>query len=312
MYHIKSVIPMIVDCGGEQVLDNSLKSIDIDDITGITLKCYPLVSTYNGKSVIPNMIMLKDGDIKNCDLYSVTRYPNNHTEIAINAFCINNSQIIDSQKGTIVNSKKTIEVLSSSTSTIVIKNGDSIMHHQMNALVKYKKGIEIEGVIYLFFEDMTSDGYVYAKIKDNVFESKKAKDLQITAQKITCLCPYNDMAKQAKYVEITLQKNISVNEKTVYQNSSPTLVSDTRLVPYAFLEAVKQGNIKLARYYLSSQMNEKLKDSSIKGFFGNFLKVKQDMYNDCVCIICKEEDYYLAKDFVFDFENDKISNINEV
>lgn len=312
MYHIKSVIPMIVDYKGEQILDNSLKSIDIDDINDITLKCYPLVISYKGKKTLPNMIRLKDDEIKNCDLYSVTQYPNNHTEIAVSAFCINNSPIIDSQKGTILNSKKTIEVLSSISSTIVIKNGDSIMHHEISTLVKYKKGVEIDGVLHLFFEDMTSDDYVYANIKNNVFDSKKATDLQITAQKITCLCPYNDMAKQAKYVEVTLQKGLSITEKTVYQNGAPALVNDTRLIPYAFLEAVKQNNIKLARYYLSPQMNEKLKDTSIKGFFGNFLKVKQDMYNDCTCLIYKEDNFYVAKDFVFDFENDKISNINEV
>lgn len=301
---------MLIDNGSEHLLETIKDEITQDILDGV-YKCYPLQEKYKNKKTLPNIILLKENNLINTSNYIVTHYPNNHTEILIKPFTINDQNILDTQKLSIQNSKKSLEVLSSSYSTITIKENGNIQYFTLDTNIKVKKAIDIGGTIHIFASDLTLGTNAYIIIKGNNYTYKRVENLNISTTKIECLCPHYDMAKQASLITFNLKES-KFNQKLVYINNSPKLETNDALLPYALLEAIEKDNIKLARHYLSNDINAKLTDNALKSFFGTFINISYDPYNDKLCLVYKEANCYTCKDFDFVVQNGKICDINEL
>lgn len=311
MYHIKAKSPMLIENEQPVYLQSSLDSINTETLDCV-LKCYPLEEYYLGKKTLPNIIKLTSL-VHNTQTIKVIKYPNNHTEILITPFTLDPSTIINEEKTSILNSKAMLNIdVFEKSSILKIKDNDKLFYHSLTFPAKSKKAIKLNNKYYIILENVLTNNSYILIAENGKIACKKISSLELLQNKITCLCPNNDMSKSATIFCITLGQKPMLEEKTVYINNNPGIVHDKKLIPYAFLEAVQINNFNLARHYITKEMSEKLSDNNIKAFFGNFINISQDCYNDALCLIYDKQECFEAKDYIFDFEDNKISNINEL
>lgn len=309
MLHIKSNTPALIVVNKEYLIKNSTQDIPFPD-QNLIIKYYPLDRQINGKIAIPSVVKIDLLNLKNCDDFSVTKYPNNHIEITLKPFLLSNNLRLNTTLQRIENSQKSIEIYTSKTTTFCIKNSENYSYFELPFIATFICGIEIKGVLHLFFKEESSP--IYALIKDEkIVIYDDLKDFTFSSKKLSVIVPNFDMAKTGKAIEIDFLK-ATYSEKVIYINNHPDITQNIDLIPYAFIESIKAKNFKLSRQYITKNMSEKLSDRLLGTFFGNIEKITHDPYNDKLCIITESDDTFCAKDYSFEFQNNKISDINEL
>lgn len=109
----------------------------------------------------------------------------------------------------------------------------------------------------------------------------------------------------AKHSIITTISGTQISKKTVYQFSHPKLTNCKKIIPIAFLQALKVNNINLAKHYLTQHLCDIATTESLNSFFGNFKKLELD--GDNIVLFYDDKTY---KIFSFEFSFNKISKIN--
>jgi len=126
----------------------------------------------------------------------------------------------------------------------------------------------------------------------------------------------NDFSKHGLEVTYSFSKTFSKDTRLVYDNDKPFLTNKKEIIPFAFFEAIKIKNYKLAKHYLSERLAKKLDEKHISSFFENFEFCHQTLSKDYnsneIALIYKSTpSSYLAKILLIDFDKDnKISNIS--
>lgn len=96
-----------------------------------------------------------------------------------------------------------------------------------------------------------------------------------------------------------------VSTYNIYKHSEPIYPDDNRLVPMAFLEAIKYGDYNLARHYLGGKP---VKNEHLKTFFGDIRKIYFNGLSDIPNYTILTDKY---KNYNFSMENGKIIEIEE-
>ncbi len=137
-----------------------------------------------------------------------------------------------------------------------------------------------------------------------------------TKTSITTLTYQKDIAKHGVVQKYELQENHFVlkDEYTVFVDQTPHITKDSKVVPWAFAEAVNIGDIKLARSYLDNSLNAMLDDEHLVSFFGDYSEIKWNRYANSpntLCFIYGEKNKR-AKTFQFEVKDNKICNITNL
>ena len=306
MFYIKSTHPALINIDKDYLLDNEISKALLTNQNSI-IKYYPLEKNIGGRTSIPHILKINVNVIKNCNEYSVIKYPNDHTEIILKPFLLSSPTLAEKTSHKIENSKKTLEIHNQISAKISIKEDQNYQYFSYPQPLSYVVATEVDNVCHILLK---STNYVYIQIsgeKISIFDDikKVAFDKNI----FSGILPNYDMAKSGKAIEIHFSKPYSYTSKEIYINNKPTLISNPKLIPYAFLEAVRAKNYKLARYYMSQEMQEKLNDATLKNFFENIISISHDIYNDKVCTISQENDIFVATDYDFNIKNGKINDI---
>lgn len=119
---------------------------------------------------------------------------------------------------------------------------------------------------------------------------------------IEILSHLNDIAKHSIITSIC---GDNVTKKTVYQFNHPYFATSKKLIPVAFLQALKTNNENLAKHYLTQHLKDIATLDSLKSFFGDFVSI--DLFGDNFVLFYADKSH---KIFSFDFSFDKISKIN--
>lgn len=309
MFHIKSTTPAIITIDKDFLLENFTHKIDIDK-QNMIIKYYPLDKYIDGKITLPYVKNIDLTSLKNCKEYDVIIYPNNHIEIILKPFLLTPSSAYSKTSHKLENSKKKLEIYNSHISTLSLQNEDNYVFFDYKSPVKFVKGIEIDNVCHIILKN---DNYIYIQIYTNqisIFDDIKTSTFD--QNKFSAIIPNFDMAKSGKAIEINFSKPYTFSQKDIYINSKPTITTNDKLIPYAFLESVRSKNYKLARHYVSNPLQKKLADNVFDGYFGKIHSICHDIYNDSICIISQEKDRFVAKDYSFVIQTGKICDINEV
>lgn len=311
MLHIKSTIPMLVNIDKDYILEHQSSRIDLNLDKDLILKCYPLQNTYQGKSTLPYTLLIRPGELISCSRYQYTLYPKSHHEITLLPFCIKENNLTLEQTYHIQNSSKDLTIKHGVNTTFCIKNGQETNYYENENLLQYLSSLEYENQTFVLTQCNTN--YHLTIIKNNMITYRDfLETCQYKNNTLSAILPIYDMAKHAIAYEIHFAKPYRVNSKIIYQDQKPKLTNIPELIPYAFLEAIKISNYELARFYLAENLKEKLTDNTLKGFFGDFVHISHDIYNDNLCLIYNDANNYIAKNYTFEITNNKISNINEL
>lgn len=138
-------------------------------------------------------------------------------------------------------------------------------------------------------------------------------EMKVEKNSIKILSNIHDIAKHGKLTTIDTQTN-NKSEEIVYTQKEPKLVKNYKLIPVAFLQALKVENIKLMKYYLSNELKEIGSLENYKEFFGDFKKCIFKFSNNNIVanLFYKKENsnIYFGKAFNFLIKENKIDKIN--
>ncbi len=169
---------------------------------------------------------------------------------------------------------------------------------------------------FLFFHGKTQKNQDYLLIFCNFFCNLEiwGDIIETSENEIKILNYQNDIARHAiiqTYSKVT-QEFVLSDEYTVCLDEEPKTVCEDKLIPWAFCEAVNISNIKLARQYLSDELNILLSDEHIETFFGDFDEFKWNKYSlqeNTICFLYGQHEK-TCKKFLFEISQNKISNIS--
>lgn len=129
---------------------------------------------------------------------------------------------------------------------------------------------------------------------------------------IKILSNINDIAKHGKLTLIDTT-NFNKTEEFVYTKNEPKLVKNDKLIPLAFLQALKVKNIKLMKYYLNDSLKDVGNLQNYLDYFGDFKKCTFDFTNGVKANLFYENDSNILHGKTFDFNiiNNKIDKITQ-
>lgn len=91
----------------------------------------------------------------------------------------------------------------------------------------------------------------------------------------------------------------------VYKDENPTHTVSEKLLPFAFLEAIKYGDYNLARHYLDA---DTVKNEHLKSYFGQIKNIYFNGLNEKINYTVESNGY---KNYTFTVESGKILDIEE-
>jgi hypothetical protein len=310
--YLKSTTPAIIEYNQEQILlENSHEYHSLDIEEDIILKYFPLTNSLDS-IFVPKLVKLKYDCRPNKDI-KITEYDQDCYEIEIVPTKISKLTQLEQKNININSNNYIVKLYSGEPSHITIVGDDCTFCHEINFALS---SLQVDSKNGYLLIQATSQDKTYLLILDNNFviqEEKLFNMLELKDQVLKGYLDLKDMAKHGSIISYDFStKPYSTKQSAVYINNKPTTTNNTLLIPYAFLEAVKIKNYKLAHHYLSTTLSNKLKNQHLDNFFGDFVEIKQNIYtktNFPVALIYGNNNDYYAKLFAFEIENNKIKNI---
>ena len=154
---------------------------------------------------------------------------------------------------------------------------------------------------------------IFNTIGEILLETSNDK-IEINENYITTLDALNDISNHGYVCVYKLEKNKINLEKnyTVYLNNIPKKPANDYAIIWAYLEALNIGNLKLARTFLSDELNNLLSDENIVGYFGDYCEMDKNWINDNQNIVWVIRNNKMAYGYIFEIEQQKIYNIDTI
>ena len=153
--------------------------------------------------------------------------------------------------------------------------------------------------------------------KSNKLKSFNCNHFRIENDKITIVTELKDYAKHIKIIELALDDNLSILDTFFALTSTPKIIKNTKIIPYAFLQNIKAKDFNEARKYLNTDFATQLSNDALTAFFGKFCliltpQIKSPPLTTCLTYrVCSN--YFIARYYNFKFDNaNKIINIEEI
>ena len=173
------------------------------------------------------------------------------------------------------------------TNIVVVNDGSSYINIYENEVSKFSYSLpELTKVMceketFLKLKGISANNKYYILILDNnynVIFNDEADKIEESDTEIKILQKINDIAKHARVTVINLT-DATKNNYYVYLNSDALTVNNNKIIPYAFMEAVKVNNYNLARTYLDDNLKHQTDDAHLKAFFTNLKNIYYNNYN---------------------------------
>ena len=319
---ISSPFPCVIKINNiEKVLNNKCENLflKVENEESFCVSYYPLNSTFLTQKIIPATanINLKDLYKNDPEKTSITIYKNNFLHINLKPFLIFKTPTLKTKKETItLNNKKHEALLSIGKPCVFSINTDNNIYYKTLDFdcLDYKIS-STRDLIFVEFIGQKSE-ILTLKYDDNykIIDNLDINHIEYGKDKITIHSPLFDMAGHGKLIEYDITKKTTTRNITLtYNDKKPNIITNTTLIPYAFFEAVKVKNFKLARNYLSHRLSSSLTDNHIETYFNDFIKITPSPFCDLdenkVCLIYKDNNVFTAKEFDIEIKENKIENI---
>ena len=310
--YLKSQQPALIEINNSQYILENSEQYHIVNLQQDTLVKYYPISHNTCATSLPKVIKLTMTRLNNKDLV-VTQFSNNVYEVVIKPTLVCHAISNEETQLVINNTEYTIKLYSSYHSHITIVSQTDTFVHEVDFELTNLTAITKNN--YIIIQANCKDK-VYLLIVDTDYiiqEEKLYNSLELNDMLLKGFLEQEDMAKHGIIVSYNLStKPYTVTQEVVYINNSPTITKNELLLPYAFLEAVKVKNYKLAKHYLSKQLSNKLSEQHLYSFFGDFVDIRQNIFtnkNYPVALIYGKNNNLHAQLYAFEIQNNKINNI---
>lgn len=315
--HIFAKCPSIICVNGKNVgVIDKTKNLCIDlkvYSSSLVVSCQPILTENN--ICVPYSVQLKHDNFQltsSCNYAKVVPFPNRNYYLILEENPINQSGI-----------EKVFDNLVGKYNVVAVNENSCYISIYENTILKYsctsetleKVNVSVKNNVLCFKGYTKKHDYFllllntkdYTPIYNSVCHKIEENDSNIKTLKFA-----NDIAKHGIVTEIKLGATPDVNSYLVYANNDAVTISEPKLVPYAFLEAIKIGNLTLARRYLSSTLSGSASDAHLKHYFGNISEIHYNCFNNNANLL----NYTIFNDsyhnFNFSVMNNKIEEIEEI
>ena len=281
-----------------------------EELNSLPFSC--ILEPFNENSLQTNMSNL-----------TLTRFPNNNFLLEVNPFIFANSPVGFGLKTKVIrtqNTPHTISWFSNNYLNCRIENSTNYLDFRNNCKVTDMEAKIKDGNILIYFRTQNSK-FVTCHIlyENNKYFLQEMQEVDLLEGNENTITTYKNLHDYANHGEITTYSFENAFNKTkelAYNNQKPTITKIKEFVPFAFFEALKNKNFKLARNYLSPALSSKLSNNHLNKFFGNFEKPYQTLspeYNpEEIALIYYSKPVKYAKVYNIKFNNEnKIENIEE-
>lgn len=283
------------------IIDN-LNSLEITDLDQpIFAKIYPINQS---KLSLPFCVKLysKNNDIfcnsEFCKIYKLK----NRCDIFISPFLISSNDCLYSQTHTIKNIKYSVCCYADK----IIINGKT--QHLYNVDAKEFSSTTENNNIFILCKHTKKHLVVFNCITNKFFEIY-GDQIEIENNSIKSLLNLNDIAKHTIVCSYKVNDSIELLSTDLYtQTPTHQKPATKEICIYAFFEALKANNIKLATSYLHNDLKNIITDNSLKSYFGDFEKLK---LNNLTPLTYTLYSFNQAKDYIFSFKDNLICEIDE-
>ena len=226
---------------------------------------------------------------------------------SITCYNFRNNYIVHLEKFEVIKDMKVLlasnnfSIFNTYVTNLTTNSGTISLPALFNSVESQKSG---NNIIFTFSGEKN---YVLVQNNNEILFSDFYDQIKITNKGIEILSNINDIAKHSVYTKI---ENKNVSRKTVYSLGRPRLTQCEKIIPLAFLQALKVENYKLCCHYLSPSLKEIATLDSLKSYFGEFSHLEPN-FNDgnSYALFYKEKEKITNKVFTFIITNNKISKI---
>lgn len=194
---------------------------------------------------------------------------------------------------------------------IVLKNSENSSTLYLNEKVTEPRFF-VFGKYYALLAKREKQDYlnIFNNFGETIFEIWE-DEIEITKNQIITLQKLYDIAKHGYVCKYT-NKNGKIElaeHYPAYLNKTPCYVKNKKVVGLAFLEALNIKNLKLARHYLSNELNNLLLDEQLEKYFGDYIEFEPNFLNNADNSIIFYYENNLCKLYKFVIEENKIIDI---
>lgn len=204
-------------------------------------------------------------------------------------------------------------VLQDESSLFVIKEKDEIFTFEIEK--KFKEvAFDVKKNVPFFVASLGRGSFVCLFCPSTQkFFSFEAESVVFKDDGMELIENLNSHAGHGKKVFIRLvEERVDIEEDLLYLNNQPQVLSNIKVVPFAFFESVKVKDFMLAKTYLSKNLRNVLTDEVLQAYFGDFVRAVPYNYSAKQGSFVALHTAKSCKIFSFMFENGKIDDITLV
>lgn len=292
---------------------NEKKKISLYFNDKFYLQVFPIDSDIKYTSFI-SMIKKTNHTIESCsNQINIINYSNNTYEIVINPNVVtqsNNTQV----KRKIKNPQE--KEVFYYKDKLQIKSNTKTAEYNINFNLTNPQISFTDNIILLSSkENWGKHLYVVNEI-NNKIRYFFCDSFKLENRYLTIVKKFKDYANHLKIEKYDLNNNFNKIENYTALEKEPKIITNLKIIPYAFMQNIQARDFKNSRLYLDADFNSSLSNANLKDFFGQFTMITTPQINtdaNTICLIYQESDnYYISKYFKFDFNlNNKITNISQ-
>lgn len=169
------------------------------------------------------------------------------------------------------------------------------------------------GSITGFEFSKSTEKYLILLNNTKVLFSDYYNELKTEKNNLKILSNIHDIAKHGRLFTIDTSTQ-TIKEEIVYTQNKPKLVNNIKLIPLAFLQALKVKNFKLMKYYLSENLKEVGTLQNYIDFFQDYKKSTFTFSNNLVkanLFYQNSKNSFYGKTFIFELSGNKIDKITQ-
>lgn len=284
------------------------------------LSFYP---TYNQNSQLPFTYVFNVSNIKKTKNVTITKFPKNNYHILVTPFFLINQNPLNLNILKVELNKKSHKIyyLEHSDFSIKVQNEDNFITGELPVkILDLNTKIKDNNLLIYCKTELNKFVIMLVRYENNNYELLKLEEveqLEINENKIKTYKKLHDFAGHGEITIYNFSSVFNFETSLVYNDNLPIYQKSKELIPYAFFDALKVKNYKLARTYLTDDLSSVLTDNALKNYFGNFIDISSPLssdvtFNEVALIYSFNENYQIAKVFNIELnEQNKITNIKE-
>lgn len=320
--HIFCAFPALIKLNKQElgILESVEEKITVEtDEEDFLLEVYPIDNS-NDFKFIPFFAKIKSENktlTSSSDYVIITDFDNGHYEINISPMQINlnnSAQIVSFEH---LAPSVTAQLLDKGNFELNIWSENLHFNFPVSEkLIEHKLEFsQTRNKDFVFLSGKTRKNKDYLMVICNYFCNLEiiADKIEKTENEISSLSNLYDIANHGIVQRYELKEKgfELVDEYTVFTEGKPFLTTNRNIIPWAFMEAVNIGDIKLARQYLDDDLNRILSDEHISKYFGDYSEIVWNKYQnkpETLCLIYNGNPR-TTKVYEFQIKQNKIYNI---